>query len=77
MSSSKAAGVAVCIIVSLLAILAVCLRLYVRRRKRTSLGVDDYTILASLVCLIFNSIPNSFVTELVPTFGSSFPLVSR
>ena len=37
------------VVFSLVAIVAVALRLYARRLKRQSLGADDYTILPALV----------------------------
>ena len=60
MSSTKAAGVGVCIAMPLLALLAVCLRFYVRRHKRASIGTDDYTILVSLVCSTLDPTLNPF-----------------
>ena len=51
MPSTKSTGVGLGISFPVLATLTFGLRLHVRRYKKAALGVDDYAILASLVCL--------------------------
>lgn len=50
MEDRKLATILVPIFLSVLAILAVSLRLIARRMNRTSLGPDDWTVLIALVC---------------------------
>lgn len=54
MSPNPAQVIVVSAVLVSLASLAVALRLYVRSRQRTSIGVDDWTIVLALVCSHWN-----------------------
>ena len=52
MAESKAKVNTLAVILMIIAVVAVCLRFAARSKKKVGFGVDDYTILPSLVSLI-------------------------